>query len=330
MGSKKVSNWANMKASLPKDMLEAVEKGPDYVKGKTFKVSESDRKQEGWIDVDEVEWADEDMCAACVSFPGFKDYTTDNRPSDFDWRDLGAVTSVKNQKYCGSCWTFSTAADIEGTHYLATGDLVSFSEQQIVACDSYMYGAMQYIAKAGGIISDALYPYKGIMMDYSGDTPTCDKPLVSTTLEDDNSTAMAHIESWQFVAMGEEYEDLMATVMLKNGPLSIAINAIGMDYYVHGITGCETIAGADYCEAGAIADTYPCDPESLDHGVLIVAYGEQDDTKYWVIKEQLGRRVGRGWLLPPRAWQRPLWCCQHGSAHGVQKELGGARSLLGY
>merc|ERR1711998_825376 len=300
MGSKKVSNWANMKASLPKDMLEAVEKGPDYVKGKTFKVSESDRKQEGWIDVDQVEWADEDMCAACVSFPGFKDYTTDNRPSDFDWRDLGAVTEVKNQKYCGSCWTFSTAADIEGTHYLGTGELLSLSEQQIVACDTdmygceggYMYAAMQYIAEAGGIVSEEAYPYKGIMMDYSGDTPTCDKTLVATTLEDDNSTAMAHIESWQFVAMGEEYEDLMATVMLKNGPLSIAINAIGMDYYVHGITGCETIAGADYCEAGAIDDTYPCNPEELDHGVLAVAYGEQDSTKYWVIKNSWGTAWG--------------------------------------
>merc|ERR1711998_406903 len=186
--SKKVSNYANFKASLPKDMAAAVAAGPDAVKGKSFKVSEADK-------------ADEGMCAACSLYPGFKDYTTDNRPSDFDWRDLGAVTSVKNQKYCGSCWTFSTAADIEGTHFLATGDLVSFSEQQIVACDSnmygceggYMYAAMQYIAEAGGIVSEEAYPYKGIMMDYSGDTPTCSKELVAGILMEDNSTDMAHI-----------------------------------------------------------------------------------------------------------------------------------------
>ena len=86
---------------------------------------------------------------------------------------------------------------------------------------------------------------------------------------------------------GAEYEDFMATFMLKNGPLSIAINANGMDYYVHGIVGCETIAGSEYCEAGTIADTTPCDPTALDHGVLLTAYGEQDGIEYWMIKNYL-------------------------------------------
>merc|ERR1711988_1515118 len=251
--SKKVSNYAAFKASLPKDMAAAVAAGPDALKGKSFKVSEADRQQEGWIDVDQVEWADEDMCAACSLYPGFKDYTTDNRPSDFDWRDLGAVTSVKNQKYCGSCWTFSTAADIEGSHFLATGNLTSMSEQQLVACDNmndgceggWPYAAMQYVETLA-LVSDADYPYKGIFMDYEQAIPTCDQELLQKKMEKD-SFDVAHIGGFQFVAMGADYEPLMALAMVKNGPLSIAFNANGMEYYVHGIIGCETIADSEYC-----------------------------------------------------------------------------------
>merc|ERR1711998_301432 len=78
--------------------------------------------------------------------------------------------------------------------------------------------------------------------------------------------------------MGEDYEDMMATALLKNGPLSVAINANGMEYY----------------EAGSISTSTPCDPTTLDHGVLAVAYGVQDDTDYWVIKNSWGTEWGEG------------------------------------
>ena len=201
-------------------------------------------------------------------------------------------------QYCGSCWTFSTAADIEGTHYLAGYNLTSFSEQQIVACDTdmdgceggYMYAAMQYVTKMGGLVTDLSYPYKGIEMDYSQDTPTCKTNLINEHIETD--TEVAHIEGYQMVAMGADYENLMATVMVKNGPLSLAINANGMEYYEFGITGCESIAGTEYCESGSISITTPCDPTSLDHGVVAVAFGQQDELDYWVIKNSWGAEWG--------------------------------------
>jgi len=305
--SSKWSNYGSMKASLPTEMVEAAKMGPAAVMGKKFnsEIAESDipSQVETTSDKDfsagQLPWASEDDCAACELYPELSNYNLAHTPENFDWRELGAVTSVKNQKYCGACWTFSTAGDVEGTHYLATGNLTSFSEQQLVACDSenygcdggWMYKAMQYLAKIGIMVSAEAYPYKGIYMDYEKPTPTCDKELLNNKLEG-HGVDTAHVGGFQMVAMGEEYEELMKVYLTKNGPLSVAVNANGMDYYVHGITGCETIAGSDYCEAGSIDDHTPCDPEELDHGVLVVGYGVQEGTEYWVIKNSWAETWG--------------------------------------
>jgi hypothetical protein len=302
------ADYENMKSKLPQDMVAAAARSPKEVLGKSFKAEPPKSTAEGLFPLSgkkeekarrlmeqsqgEVAWASVTDCAACTRFPTFEQYSSSNRPTNFDWRALGAVTDIKNQKDCGSCWSFSTAQDIEGVHYLAGNDLISFAEQQLVACDvandgcdgGWMYAAMQYVTATGGIVTDDVYPYKGVMMTYDLPTPTCDTSIINKALEADDTSTFGHIEGFQMVAMGAEYEDFMATFLVKNGPISIAVNANGMDYYIEGITGCETIAGEEYCEAGTIADYKPCDPKSLDHGVLITAYGEQDGVDYWMIK----------------------------------------------
>ena len=62
---------------------------------------------------------------------------SDKIPYTIDWREKGAVTSVKNQGQCGSCWTFATAGAMESAHFQATGELIDLAESQWVDCDTH-------------------------------------------------------------------------------------------------------------------------------------------------------------------------------------------------
>ncbi|KAJ0971929.1 hypothetical protein J5N97_019888 [Dioscorea zingiberensis] len=205
---------------------------------------------------------------------------TNDLPTDFDWRDHGAVTSVKNQGSCGSCWSFSAAAALEGANFLATGKLKSLSEQQLVDCDhecdseepdscdsgcngGLMTTAFEYLLKAGGLELEADYPYTG------SDRGGC---------KFDKSKIAASVLNFSVVAIDE---DQIAANLVKHGPLAIGINAVFMQTYIGGVS-CPYICG-----------------RHLDHGVLLVGYGSAGyspirfkEKPYWIIKNSWGETWG--------------------------------------
>ena len=191
------------------------------------------------------------------------DVDTSDLPTEMDWRKKGAVTAVKNQGQCGSCWSFSTTGSLEGANFLATGKLISLSEQELVSCSDsegnmgcnggLMDNAFKWIEKDNhGIASEDAYPYKS----GGGNVPSCQKS---------QHPNVADVQSFTDVAE-QDPKALMKAVAQQ--PVSIAIEADqhAFQFYKEGIIK-EGTCGT-----------------SLDHGVLAVGYGTEDGKDYWLVK----------------------------------------------
>jgi len=205
-------------------------------------------------------------------------------PASIDWTTKGAVTPVKDQGQCGSCWSFSATGALEGAYYNKYGNLQSFSEQNFVDCDNLRNGgkdmgcngglmdnAFSWAKKNGGVCTEAGYPY------VSGTTKT------AGTCAQDKCTINKNVAPKSFTDVQTNSDSALMSA-LTIGPVSVAIEADQAAFQLYK-------SGVFTADCGT----------NLDHGVLAVGYGTLNGVDYWKVKNSWGTSWGdAGYILLAR------------------------------
>lgn len=188
-------------------------------------------------------------------------------PLSHDWRDNNAVTPIKDQGSCGSCWAFSAIGAIEGVNAVSGSGLVALSEQQLVSCDNVdqacdgglMDQAFDWLLQNtnGDVYTEASYPYTS----GGGQTAPCNAEGAEV-----GATITGHVD-----LAGDEAK--MSAWLAENGPISVAVDATTWQLYFGGVVS-------------------NCFASQLNHGVLVVGYDDSATPPYWIVKNSWGENWG--------------------------------------
>jgi len=203
--------------------------------------------------------------------------------STVDWRTKGAVSAVKDQGQCGSCWAFSTTETIESAWFLFNGTLPTLAPQQIVDCDMFPVDsgcnggttqfAYEYVMLQGGMDSEESYPY---VSGQSGERDGCSF---------DPTAVQAKIGNWSYVipvctdfVCDTQDENGMITGLAALGPLSVCLNANNWQDYSSGVMDPNTCGGHGLLDE--------------DHCVQVVGYNQQANPAYWIVRNSWNTQWG--------------------------------------
>lgn len=185
-------------------------------------------------------------------------------PESHDWRAKGAVTAVKDQGQCGSCWAFSAIANLEGQDFLTNGTLRNLAEQQLVDCDKLDSGCN------GGWMDNAFTYFKTSKVMLTKDYKYTAR---GSSCKYDAGKGTFNVVSFKDIPQNE---DELAKAVYELGPISVAVDATAFQFFT----------------GGHIMTAKECNYRQLDHGVAVVGFGVENGTKYWIVKNSWGAGWG--------------------------------------
>jgi len=203
-----------------------------------------------------------------------------NAAASVDWRTKGAVSAVKDQGQCGSCWAFSATEEIESAVFMATKKLPLLSTQQVISCDKVDEGcqggntetAYAFVEKNGGIDAAKDYPDKSHITAKNG-------KCLKKKEKDATVISWSHaVKQCTRGACKNQDETGLATVLATKGPISICVNAAaaGWQSYKRGIF-------SKKCGHAA---------NDIDHCVQLVGYNKAGAKPYWIVRNSWNTNWG--------------------------------------